>query len=40
VAAGPQDAAGMLAHLKRAVAEFVGATEPHDDQTIVVIQAP
>jgi predicted ATPase/serine phosphatase RsbU (regulator of sigma subunit) len=40
VAAGPQDAAGMLGHLKRALAEFVGATEPHDDQTIVVIQAP
>ncbi|HYF63464.1 MAG TPA: SpoIIE family protein phosphatase, partial [Herpetosiphonaceae bacterium] len=39
VAAGPQDAAGMLDHLKRAVAEFVGATEPHDDVTIVVIQA-
>jgi serine phosphatase RsbU (regulator of sigma subunit) len=29
----------MLEHLKAEVAAFVGQTEPHDDLTLVVIQA-
>jgi PAS domain S-box-containing protein len=39
VAAGPSTSAEvMLEHLKAAVADFVGQTEPHDDLTIVVVQ--
>lgn len=40
VAAGPQNSAeAMLEHLKAEVTNFVGDTEPHDDLTMVVIQA-
>jgi serine phosphatase RsbU (regulator of sigma subunit) len=39
VASGPtSNAAAMLEHLQEQVNTFVGATEPHDDLTIVVIQ--
>jgi PAS domain S-box-containing protein len=39
VAAGPTSSAeAMLDHLKREVAAFVGANEPYDDLTMVVIQ--
>ncbi len=39
VAAGPTtSAAAMLAHIRQAVARFVGDTVPHDDITIVVMR--
>lgn len=39
VRAGPQtEAAAMLNHIRTQVDAFVGNTEPHDDQTIVVMQ--
>lgn len=39
IAAGPiSSAQAMLDHLKTEIATFVGAAEPHDDITIVVIQ--
>jgi sigma-B regulation protein RsbU (phosphoserine phosphatase) len=39
VASGPtSNAAAMLEHLQEQVYTFVGATEPHDDLTSVVIQ--
>lgn len=39
VRTGPQkEAAAMLSHIRAAVDAFVGDTEPHDDQTIVVMQ--
>jgi serine phosphatase RsbU (regulator of sigma subunit) len=40
VASGPLTSAeAMLQHLKIEVEAFVGATEPHDDLTLVVAQA-
>jgi serine phosphatase RsbU (regulator of sigma subunit) len=40
VVTGPQSSPkAMLEHLKAEVAAFVGLTEPHDDLTLVVIQA-
>jgi serine phosphatase RsbU (regulator of sigma subunit) len=40
VITGPQSSSrAMLQHLKAEVATFVGETEPHDDLTLVVIQA-
>ena len=40
VITGPQSSSrAMLEHLKAEVATFVGETEPHDDLTLVVIQA-
>lgn len=39
VAAGPQhEAAAMLQHLRNAISNFVGAAEPNDDLTIVVVR--
>ena len=39
VQAGPNNsAAAMLDHLKREISSFVGAAEPHDDLTLVIIR--
>jgi len=39
IIAGPHSSAEhMLEHLKRHIAYFVGAMEPHDDLTIIVVQ--
>lgn len=38
ILAGPTEAEAMLSYLEREIHTFMGATEPHDDITVVVLQ--